>query len=70
VLTLPSLEVGNPTFASTLSAYAGTTVVSGAPASLCFWADDATFGSVTVLEPSSPESAADTATAVRAAVVG
>jgi cardiolipin synthase len=29
VLTLPSLEVGNPTFASTLSAYAGTTVVSG-----------------------------------------
>src|SRR6266481_102363 len=29
VLTLPSLEVGNPTFASTLSAYAGTAVVSG-----------------------------------------
>ena len=29
VLTLPSLEVGHPTFASTLSAYAGTTVVSG-----------------------------------------
>lgn len=29
VLTLPSLEVGNPSFASTLSAYAGTTVVSG-----------------------------------------
>jgi hypothetical protein len=48
----------------------GTTVVSGAPASLCFWADESTFGSVTVLEPSSPESAADTAVAVRAAVVG
>ena len=48
----------------------GTTVVSGAPASLCFWADGATFGSVTVLEPSSAESAADTAIAVRAAVVG
>jgi cardiolipin synthase len=29
VLTLPALEVGNPAFASTLSAYAGTTVVSG-----------------------------------------
>ena len=29
VLKLPALEVGNPTFASTLSAYAGTTVVSG-----------------------------------------
>ncbi len=48
----------------------GTTVVSGAPASLCFWADEATFGSVTVLKPTSAESAADTATAVRAAVVG
>jgi hypothetical protein len=48
----------------------GTTVVSGAPASLCFWTDESSFGSVTVLKPSSPESAADTAVAVRAAVVG
>jgi hypothetical protein len=48
----------------------GTTVVSGAPASLCFWADESTFGSVTVLRPATPESAADTAVAVRAAVVG
>jgi cardiolipin synthase A/B len=29
VLKLPTLKVGDPTFASTLSAYAGTTVVSG-----------------------------------------
>jgi hypothetical protein len=48
----------------------GTTVVSGAPASLCFWTDESSFGSVTVLKPSSPESAADTAVAVRSAVVG
>jgi hypothetical protein len=48
----------------------GTTVVSGTPASLCFWSDASSFGSVTVLRPSSPESASDTAVAVRSAVVG
>ena len=48
----------------------GTTVVAGVPASLCFWADSATFGSVTVFNPATPEAAADTAIEVRAAVVG
>ena len=46
----------------------GTTVVSATPASLCFWVDDASFGSVTVLRPASPEAGAETAIAVRAKV--
>ena len=46
----------------------GTATVSGAPASVCFWADEASFGSVTVLKPASPAAGAQTAAAIRQGV--
>jgi hypothetical protein len=46
----------------------GTSTVSGGPAAVCFWADDVSFGAVTVLRPASAEAGARTATAVRQAV--
>jgi len=46
----------------------GATTSQGKPATVCFWADNATFGAVTVLAPASPEAAATTAVALRQAV--
>jgi len=46
----------------------GTTTSQGKPATVCFWADSATFGAVTVLAPASPQAAATTALALRTAV--
>jgi hypothetical protein len=46
----------------------GASTVSGGPAAVCFWADDVSFGAVTVLRPASAEAGARTATAVRQAV--
>jgi hypothetical protein len=46
----------------------GVTTVQGAPATACFWADDASFGAVTVLSPATPVDGATTATAIRLTV--
>jgi hypothetical protein len=46
----------------------GATTSQGKPASVCFWADSATFGAVTVLSPASPAAAATTALQIRQAV--
>ena len=46
----------------------GQTVIDRAPATLCFWADRGTFGSVTVLRPTDAASGALTAAQIRAAV--
>ncbi len=46
----------------------GVTTVQGAPATACFWADDASFGAVTVLSPATPADGATTATAIRLTV--
>ena len=46
----------------------GTTTSQGKPASVCFWADSATFGTVTVLSPASAQAAATTALQLRQAV--
>jgi hypothetical protein len=43
----------------------GVTTVTGKPATACFWADDASFGAVTVLSPATPADGATTATAIR-----
>jgi len=46
----------------------GSGVVGTAPASVCFWADDATFGAVTVLRPTDAKAGAATAVAIRTAM--
>ncbi len=46
----------------------GVSVVTGTPATVCFWGDDASFGAITVLRPTSPLTGATTAAAIRAAV--
>ncbi|HET7901334.1 MAG TPA: hypothetical protein VFL59_09115 [Candidatus Nanopelagicales bacterium] len=46
----------------------GSTMVSGTPASVCFWSDSATFGSVTVLSPASAAAGAQTALEIRQGV--
>lgn len=46
----------------------GSSVVGTTPASVCFWSDDATFGAITVLRPTSAAQGVATATALRAAV--
>jgi hypothetical protein len=46
----------------------GSTVVGTTPASVCFWADDATFGAVTVLRPTDAKAGAATAVAIRTAM--
>jgi hypothetical protein len=46
----------------------GTSVLGAVPATVCFWADDASFGSVTVLRPATPAAAVATATALRMVV--
>ena len=47
----------------------GTTLLSGSvPATVCFWADDASFGSITVLRPAGAAAGVSTATALRQVV--
>ena len=46
----------------------GSGTVNAAPATICFWADDTTFGAVTILKPVSAKDGALTAVAVRQAV--
>jgi hypothetical protein len=46
----------------------GVTTVQGAPATACFWADDASFGALTVLSPATPADGATIATAIRLTV--
>jgi hypothetical protein len=46
----------------------GSGVVGTTPASVCFWADDATFGAVTVLRPTDAATGAATAVAIRTAM--
>jgi hypothetical protein len=46
----------------------GSGVVGTTPASVCFWADDATFGAVTVLRPADAKAGAATAVAIRTAM--
>ena len=46
----------------------GSGTVNAAPATVCFWADDTTFGAVTILKPTSAKDGALTAVAVRQAV--
>jgi hypothetical protein len=46
----------------------GSGVVGTTPASVCFWADDATFGAVTVLRPTDATAGAATAVAIRSAM--
>jgi len=46
----------------------GITSVKGTPATACFWADDASFGAVTVLSPATAAEGATTATAIRLTV--
>jgi hypothetical protein len=46
----------------------GSSVVGSAPASVCFWSDDATFGAITVLRPADAAQGATLATAIRSAV--
>ena len=46
----------------------GSGTVNAAPATVCFWADDTTFGAVTILKPATAKDGALTAVAVRQAV--
>jgi hypothetical protein len=46
----------------------GSGTVNAAPATVCFWADDTTFGAITVLKPASAKDGALTAVAVRQGV--
>lgn len=46
----------------------GSGIVNAAPATVCFWADDTTFGAVTILKPITAKDGALTAVAVRQAV--
>ncbi len=46
----------------------GSGVVGSTPASVCFWADDATFGAVTVLRPADAKAGEATAVAIRTAM--
>jgi len=46
----------------------GETQINGTPTTLCFWADPATFGSITVVNPKTPAEGALTAAQIRSAV--
>jgi len=46
----------------------GETTINGTAATLCFWADPSTFGSVTVIAPETPAQGALTAAQLRSAV--
>ena len=46
----------------------GTSVLGSLPATVCFWADDVSFGAVTVLRPESPQRGADIAASLRVGV--
>jgi hypothetical protein len=46
----------------------GQTQINGTPTTLCFWADPATFGSITVVNPKTPAQGALTAAQVRSAI--
>jgi len=46
----------------------GSGTVNAAPATVCFWADDTTFGAITILTPATAKDGALTAVAVRQAV--